>query len=537
MTAVGALLAVLVVLHVEGVAVEYHAPAAPDVDEDELALAVARASFRLDGLEGYDVSIGGHDDRPELVTDGGVAASSPGGGYPDHDVDPWAIVDVIKDAHRGVDVVGGLPPQDILPGFGKQRMSCGDYRPCFCGDCARSFDSKTTCDRSTCPHCAPNWARRRATYACRKLAALRAYVDSFKPGHQKLHHLSISPQKKGEKFRFEGDDPAEVRDSLFHTAYAVMDELGIEGFVVYHPFVGEDGSDIGFWKDLLFNWTDWNEARRELLHHPHVHVFGVGEFVPGKGVTDVIEAETGWVIKRITRGGDDSDDKVSIGDNLDLARAVTYSLSHCGIYETDGGTMRYAGRWHGENVDDASVTGKYEMEWERIVRTVSTTTLGLKKKDVLCSGQSVTSTQTSFGTFDTAMGSYHGDGSDFDGDGGDGFDEGGHVDATGEVIIGSSGPVADDDSTLPDTSTTAVTVEGGDEPCEGPLLDITRAPEFLEDDEWRERAPFANDLDDEYQRWRLGNDFLVRTQQDLDAMREGRWDDVTVDLGGKPPPD
>lgn len=466
-----------------------------------------------------------------------TAASSSGGGSPDRGADPWAIVDAIKDVSRGVDVSGGLAPQDVLPGFGSRRFTCGDQRTAFCGDHAHQHETRTTCDRSTCPHCAPNWARRRATYVCRKLEALRAMLDGDRSSHQKHHHLSVSFQKKGEKFRFEGDDDDEIRNRLFQAAYDIMDELGIQGIVIYHPFVGRDGDDRGFWKDFLGSRTDWLEAREDLMHHPHVHIIGVSDFVEGGDITKTVEAETGWLIKRITRGGDDSDDNVSIGGKLDLARAVTYSLSHCGIYDT-GEQMRYAGRWHGSDVNGAVVQEKYREQWERTVRTVAPKTLGLKKRDLLCSDRvTESSTQTSFGSFDAAQARMRSDTSSSSGTEGDDDFAGSNVDATGEVQIGSSGPVADPDAEIPDAPDVSVEVDIETRSCEAPLYDISRAPAFLSDEEWVEQAEYADELAETYELWRIGQDFLQGTDDDLQAIREERWDDVRIDLEDRPPPD
>lgn len=467
-----------------------------------------------------------------------AASPSDGGWSPsDRREAAWNIVDIINDAHRGGDDVGGLPPFDVLPGFGgNTRFTCGDPRSSFCVDHGHLHDSRTTCDRSTCSHCAPNWARRRATYICRKIAALRAMLDpAGAQGTMKYHHLAISFQKKGEEaFRFEGGDEDEVRNRMFQATYDIMDELDIQGIVIYHPGVGKDGDDRGFWKDFLGTRTDWLEAREELMHHPHVHVLGVSEFVPGEGVTELVEAETEWVINRITRGGDDSDDNVSLGDNLDLARAVTYSLSHCGIYETDGGQMRYAGRFHGADVDGAKVKERYKMEWERAVRTVAPKTLGLNKRDLLCSSDAVASTQTSIGSFDSAQARMRAEAAGSSGtEGADDF-AGSNVGATGEVIVESSGPVADDDTVLPDDPDVSVTVDIPEGPCEAPLYDIARAPAFLSDDEWVEEAQHADDVRDAYLEWKIGQDFLQQTDEDLQAIQDGRPEDASIEW---PPPD
>lgn len=498
MTAIGALLAVLVVLRLEGVEVRYAAP-----------------------------------DEPELVTDGGTAAASPGGGpRGPGGPDPWSIVDAIKRAHRGVDVSAGLLPSLILPGFGgRTRTKCGDFRPSFCTDCGGPSPGKDTCDQSTCQHCAPNWARRRATEVCRKLEAGRAmlWAPSRKTKH---HHLTISPAPRGEAWRFEGDDPLQ---RAFETVRDIMDELGIQGYVIYHPYRAPGEPDdpydhLGFWKDIVFQNREWDDVRDELEWSPHFHVICVSEFVQGEGVTDVVHEETGWVIHRITEG----ESNRSVGDNLDLARVVTYCLSHAGLYETSDGRMRVATRWYGADIRGADKKEKYRMEWERIVRTVSTRTLGLEKKDLLCGREALGTLQTSMGSFGGAQARM---GSDTDASSGDedvdDFAEGRHVDATGEVTIGSSGPVAAETS-MPDTPDSSTTLEGQGEPCEGPLYDISRAPEFLSDDEWVEQAAYSKQLEKEYERWQVTEDFMQHVDEDLDLIQQGRGDEARIDW---PPPD
>lgn len=530
MTAVGAVLALLVVLYLEGIEVRYAAPADPDLDVDELGLAVERANFRV---KDFDVGLERPDDEPELVTDGGVDVASPGGGGPSSGPNPWQIIDAIKDAHRGVDVSGGLLPSLVLPGFGgKTRMKCGDYRPQFCPNCGDPSPGTDTCDRSTCQHCAPNWARRRATEVCRKLEAWKA--TSWRPSAKtKHHHLTISPAPRGEVFRFESDDALQ---RAFDTVGKIMDELGIQGYVIYHPYRAPGEPDnpfdhLGFWKDVVFNNRDWNDVRDELEYSPHFHVIAVSDFVQGEGVTDVVHGETGWVIHRIT----EEESNRSIDGKLSLARVVTYCLSHAGIYETDGGRMRVATRWYGFGVRSVDKKEEYRRQWERIVRTVATRTLGLNKRDLLCDNDVVeSSTQVSLGTFDAAQAQMHADGSASSGD-----DEpvddfaGNNVDATGEVTIGSSGP-ADLETSIGDVPDTSVDVDVEVEPCEGPLYDIRRAPDYLSDDEWCEEAPYADELAEEYEQWRRAEDFFQHLDNDLELIQQGRGDETRIDW---PPPD
>lgn len=240
-------------------------------------------------------------------------------------------------------------PEMVLPGFGEPytgdegQIPCGAEIPHICEGCGHRVDVGRTCYRSTCPRCGPAWALRTAKGHVGRLHEA-AKMMSSREGNRAVykHHAIISPPP-GTIVDADAGDPI---DEAFHAVRDVLEAIGAEGFVYYHPLSGsqEHEDDRGKWKSRLFNDREWSDVREELEMRPHFHCVVATPHFPGGQVTKEIERQTGWVLHRITeRNGS----PVSLGDLEDVARAVTYCLSHTGIEARENGNYRAAMRCYG----------------------------------------------------------------------------------------------------------------------------------------------------------------------------------------------
>jgi hypothetical protein len=334
-----------------------------------------------------------------------------------------------------------------LPGHGEKLGDCGDERPHFCSNCAEHHAVGRTCHRKQCPRCAPAWAKKRATAAVSKLEAFRRYLTATRGDSPLFHHCVLSPP---DGFEVDSDDPL---DAGYELVKEILDELGIDGaMIIYHPWRGENGDDRGFWKDLLFDGNEWGETVDQLEPGPHFHIIAVADFVQGGAFTKRLNEETGWTFKRITKGGDESESNVSIYSKYDLARAVTYSLSHAGV-SPDHDAYRYTGRLH-----NFSAKESIEREMKGVVASVAPNTLGLPYRSTNCIRE---------------------------------IEEDDEVESM--AAGGGGGVPRDIEEEVEDDEPTT---------CGGEFLHFRELPRYLTDEEWRERVGDLTGLIEAYGEWR-----------------------------------
>ena len=435
--------------------------------------------------------------------------------HADHDSAPGdasaeEIVDAIQRAKPATDLDDMWTPDDMmLPGFGSTRDSCGDDLPRFCSDCGHVSMWRRTCYQSTCPECGKSWARRTSMRVCAKLEAIRRYREESLERHQRFHHAVVSPPADW--------DPAAENswERAKDVVQEILDAANMWGFDVYHPFKGKDGDDRGKWKRRMFHERDWSDVKDELKFAPHFHVIAVGHEFPGGNVTRDVEAETGWVLHRIVKEGTN----VSLYDEFDLARAVTYCLSHAGI-DTSGDRNEVATRWTGSNfnprsktANDVTASDELEREMDSVVRAVAPKTLNLDYNALACSAEfasvelpgsstekvDVAAAEASrargkaFAPGSSSSGSSSTSSSEAEPEGRDADLPDGH---DGEAA--SIGPGSED---YLDELEEAAAVDAESERCRGRLLGIGKARRFLDDNEWRRRADHSDELAETYEEW------------------------------------
>lgn len=387
----------------------------------------------------------------------GIRYTSDGTTY---QANPSNIVQRFRAVDARDDTFGNPLPELDLPGFGETYDDCGDEIPRFCADCGATHTVGRTCYRSACPRCGKSWARKRGSSVAAKLEATRRYEESKRDGWSgyKFHHLTLSPPDGYETFS------QESLDRTFEALKEVLDELGASaGVIVYHPYRGDDetpGDDRGKWKSRLFSGRDWGDVRDELAFSPHFHAVVCAKHIDGGHVTRAVEEDTGWLVHRITKG----ESNVSIYDKYDLTRVTQYTLSHAGLYDTEE-TTRAAYRYFGRTAN-LSPTDEIAAEMDAAARSVAPKLLGLPWSDLACQEDRGDRPPQSPLVASTAAA------------------EPGSGDDDGDGRFESDGDDAPDGT------------------CAGRLLDITKAPAFLEDTDWCEKAPRSDELRDTWDNWR-----------------------------------
>lgn len=293
-------------------------------------------------------------------------------------------------------------PEMELPGFGGVKYDdCGEDLPHACKCCGSVVAVGRTCDSNTCERCAASWCRRRAAKWAAKIMQLKGYRYGTTGEDQHYHHITISPP---DFWTVKDDDTRKAARAIVRT---IMDELGVEGVAVYHPYRGadeekpseeshpvekyddehdRDDDDRDDWAPRLFEGRDWEgDVRDELKFDPHFHVVGVGGFARGGELTKAVEDATGWVIHRITP--DDPSKTYSIKDERGLARVLAYVHSHAGLRETEAGNKRVESTYASENLrnnENFEVAESTHDRAEQLVREEAWRVLGIPSATMTC---------------------------------------------------------------------------------------------------------------------------------------------------------
>lgn len=392
-----------------------------------------------------------------------------------------AIIDAIERPKKGdlreLGPDGYLPKLD-LPGFDSVGEDCGDEIPHFCDHCGKDFEIGRTCARSTCKRCAPAWVLKRAGTSREnssengdvpgyvgKIWATAKMMSAARGGESiKKHHVSFMPPMND--WILEADDPY---DRTVKVIQEIMDEMDFQGVIFYHPWSGDnvdrDSDDRGEWKKRLFNDRDFeDDVRHELIPRGHFHVVGCSPWIPGGEITKRVHEETGWIIERHAKRDGSG---VSLDSMEDVARAVTYCLSHTGI-DTSGDHNRAAIRKKGALYQKAKVNQADMDAADHAVRSVAPRTLGVSLDSVKCQKQVAK-------------------GEDAD-----------HVDNS--HLLHDDGDGCGCDDTEPEIEDDVEMTS-----CNGNVQPIGLAPRFLEDAEWRAEAPHADSLQSTWEDWEEGD--------------------------------
>jgi hypothetical protein len=188
---------------------------------------------------------------------------------------------------------------------------------------------------------------------------------------------------------------------------------------------------------------------------PHFHAVVVSPHIPGGDVTTAIYDRTGIITHRVTeRNGS----PVSLGDMGAVARAITYCLSHTGIdTRHDANQAQY--RAYGSAYHNAEYYDKTERAAKQAVKWAAPDTLGLSTVGLECK------TELPEDECD-----HDPDIDDLDGD----------SDGTDDSDSDDSGMVT----------------------CGGDPVDIDQAERFVEDEDWRQTAKYAEDAQTTLDAWR-----------------------------------
>jgi len=445
----------------------------------------------------------------------------------------------------------------ILPGFGptgqgeNARDDCGDPHPFVCDSCGNTVEFGRTCAQSVCGRCGAAWARDTAINKAAKVRRLRKEKHHHTPDdeHQKLHHQIISP-RLGWYFTLArgGFTYAEAKEKTRELVKFILDEMRAQGLLIRHGFRGEkdDGSiaseedDRGKWKERLNSNRSWyGDVRDELAWNPHYHSFLVGDYLKGAGFTDKIEDKTGWIIHRVS-----GEDGKSLPNDGSMARAVTYAVSHANIQlrkQANRSAVWEIGAFDGDPFKSSSrfVAKPHDLEWaDNYVRRISGEILGLKSGTTDCGAElpsvddpdelarrildqlypnddpQVTTdrvlSHVNAGNISVSV-------STSDGGGGDVTVRDAFGQRVGSGGWGSPGALSDPPTAADGGAEAVRTVvdDDGDEcdcddhdnddqdTCEGTLIPLEEARQrgLLQDDDWRQGAPFVDEADETDQEW------------------------------------
>ena len=430
----------------------------------------------------------------------------------DYDVDETVrkIVDALDRPRRGSadPSHGGMIDPGVLPSFGEEYRDCGEKKvKHFCPDCGGVVDLGRTCKRSSCTRCSPFWCVDKAENQLARLQTVAKTMNARLGVPILKHHVMFSPP---EDWFLEASDPL---DRTFKAVNEALDPMNAEGVVMFHGFRGVNGDDMDSWKDRVFNERSWPDVRSELRPSGHFHGILLSPWIPGGEITKRVEAETGWVIKRI-RG---------LPTIEAAAESLAYSLSHTTLHEQNG-QMQAQYRQFGETMHDDSINiyNHTEREAERAVRSVAPRVLGVKPNNLRCSKPVPDDEhQSDFAIHRSA--SYASSGSN-------------DSDSTADADEDTAGDTADADEDTDDDL--AVTDDGpgsSQEPprsatdnaqadeespmCRGTLRPISEAERYLSDDDWVDEALYSTVLQRQFDEWK------TRVDRDRPPPVAGVWAD------------
>lgn len=415
-----------------------------------------------------------------------------------------------------------------LPGFGEPEEDCGEFVIAamqYCPQSGKTHQFKHNCLRYDCPLHAPYAIRRRAAGSsdaagvAPKLKAmiLRMYAARDEQRHF-FHHLFISPP---DDYFFGSKKPLVKAKEICRK---IMDELGIQGVLAYHPYRAADedrfGDDRGFWKDFLFHKRDWDAAREQLEFSPHFHVVGVAPYVD-ISVTEEIEEETGWVIHRRQddQGRSITRDPGKEGDTDDeaMCRALTYALSHAGVY--DAGEQRRLAAWlKGPDVNSTTVYDRHKYALRPKVMRAAEDTLGIASPSLECDcdyhrhvppGEEVEphhhDVETGAVSIDTWPWPDAPDGAtDLPLENRTELPRHENVEGVAAMadapgsLRGAAGDVPDDVASSSSSTSSGESDQDDFPECGADLKHISQAGDYILDPDWRETAPYADELDSAY---------------------------------------
>lgn len=364
--------------------------------------------------------------------------------------------------HGNPDKYDTSPPSGKLPSMGEKGDACGSDWKYFCTNCGHTHDSGFVCNRSLCPHCWAYWDMNQATNQTAKLEQKRVQLMSneydgknYESDHMRFHHMIISFAPNHDNVQFDCDDPY---NAMVDISDALLEAIGTDyhgGIFKYHAKTGEEGEDDrGKWKNRIGEESNEDEVEDELTERGHIHALVLAYEFDGL-VCENAYNKTGLMVKRATSRKDDNN--TSVYGLTELASVSTYTQSHVDL-DVSGDKVRARTTWKGD-VRGTTASDSVKSRANAEVRKVAQQTLGVAFSDHTCDHELDSEEETA-------------------GYGGQGF----------------SGTVSGDSPSDEEKDGTNV--------CYGRTVDIRKAPKFLQDDEWCEKAPYASQLKSTWKEWK-----------------------------------
>jgi len=256
--------------------------------------------------------------------------------------------DVIERETTTSDPTDSLPELELPGQDGLTREDCGENIPAFAclghdsadsAGCGKPVYVGRTCANPTCERDWPAAVKRKIVRTAGKLEGFRRALYARNNGRKDIdfNHVVASPP---DGFAVDSETP--LKRTLLILKTLLEKHWGIEGFVaIFHPYRikkeyrkdqyehgGAEGEGDMTWKDVL----DEGNPYQYLTFEPHFHLFFPAPRASfDYSVAEAIEAQSGWLFHRITKGGEDNN--VSVEDLDDLVHQLTYCFSHAGVRE------------------------------------------------------------------------------------------------------------------------------------------------------------------------------------------------------------
>ena len=234
-------------------------------------------------------------------------------------LDSWGV----GPSGRGISAYSEKYPTSIsrmtLPGHGERGAGCGSRGLQTCASCGEVFEHRSSCMQRECPSCYRKWAALEGKRAAWRLwASARKIAQASGVRHWRILH-SV------ESFRADGYSIRRARAR----AYRVAKKHGLDGGAsVFHAFRTEDGHYVP-----------------DGYYHYHLFALATGDVVPGG------QPEDGDILFKVLPDARHHDFN-GFRSPWELAKAITYALSHASLVSSDedaDGTRhsRHAIAWFG----------------------------------------------------------------------------------------------------------------------------------------------------------------------------------------------
>ena len=425
--------------------------------------------------------------------------------------------DVIARSRSQSDPDSGLPTGPLPCGDELASDDCGEDVPAFaCNSCGSPTYVESTCGNPLCNRCWAAAIKDKTKRYCGKLEGLRRLLYASSDCNIIFNHVVASLPS----FKTDSKNSKKTHDRALKALKTIFREtFGIESFAsIYHEYRikdeyraeseldhgGAKGQGDMRWSDVLDKPADQRD--KYLKREPHFHLF----FTSRKGQFDYsatrhIENQSGWMLHRSEKRGDDN--HVSVSNLDDLVRQVTYCLSHSMVNDWHADRHELTTRLKGD-LHDIYAPDDAEDEIMSAFTKYSGTLLGVQfsQHSGVCEEEVADSDETALDDDEQhPLEDIYGDTSSAVPTDSGGNVAGDILDLGGGSSSGSGGNGTGDssgDGEDADDLSEAIPEYARGPRCGGSVRPIREVAPRLDDDEWRAQAAYVDALRVAVDEWR-----------------------------------